>query len=159
MGHVIIDLPDPLEHPNEIDRGEADALMAELAGLEIDRLLLKSGRGAQRGGEPPPQPSPGVPGEGEIEAEDAGLDPEVAAEMMAALSGQGGRPPPQPFPGVPGEGERGPQRRLAIWWRPLEWVNAPLAGAPDWWRDMVGKMAWVILINALLILGYVTFFR
>ncbi|HEV7302510.1 MAG TPA: hypothetical protein VGN72_24440 [Tepidisphaeraceae bacterium] len=43
--------------------------------------------------------------------------------------------------------------------RPLEWLNAPLAAAPDSFRDLLGKAAIVTFVNAAAVLAYVMLFR
>lgn len=48
---------------------------------------------------------------------------------------------------------------LPIWLRPLEWLNAPLAGLTDAARSTLGKAALITLFNAIVILLYVLLFR
>jgi len=43
--------------------------------------------------------------------------------------------------------------------RPLEWLNAPLNACSDTFRESLGKVAIMTLINALAILLYVMFLR
>src|SRR5205085_2302978 len=38
--------------------------------------------------------------------------------------------------------------------RLLEWLDAPLAGCPDWVRDAVGKVAILTFVNAVAVLIY-----
>jgi hypothetical protein len=48
---------------------------------------------------------------------------------------------------------------LPLLLRPLEWMNAPLAGAGESMRDLVGKAAIVTFVNAAAVLAYVMLFR
>ena len=48
---------------------------------------------------------------------------------------------------------------LPIYYRPLEWVNAPLSSCPDQVRDTIGKIAILTTVNALSVLAYVLIFR
>lgn len=49
--------------------------------------------------------------------------------------------------------------RVPLLLRPLEWMSAPLADAPDTVRDFMGKVAIVTLVNAAAVLVYVLVFR
>ncbi|HEV8290842.1 MAG TPA: hypothetical protein VGP94_02925 [Tepidisphaeraceae bacterium] len=65
--------------------------------------------------------------------------------------------------GDPAEVERATSRlksiNLSFLLRPLEWVNAPLSACSDTFREGLGKVAIMTLINALAILLYVMFLR
>lgn len=52
-----------------------------------------------------------------------------------------------------------PPAPLPIWLRPLEWLNAPLAGLSDSARSALGKAALITLFNAIVVLLYVLLFR
>jgi hydrogenase maturation protease len=107
-----------LERTESLGAAEMASLHGAIRGLRPVSSVQSFGETS----EPPPQPSPGVPGEGE-----RGPGVSEEAEKLAAVSslvtsysGGGSRwgagvddavsqlepPPPQPSPGVPGEGER-----------------------------------------------------
>ena len=49
--------------------------------------------------------------------------------------------------------------RTAAWMRPLQWINAPLAGCSDRTRDFLGAVAIVATLNAIAILVYLLYWR
>jgi hypothetical protein len=65
-----------------------------------------------------------------------------AAEPLASAAGHAGDEPALPW-----------------YLKPLEWLNAPLAGCSDRARERLGKVAIVTLINALAVLLYVVLVR
>lgn len=48
---------------------------------------------------------------------------------------------------------------IPIYLKPLEWLSAPLANAPESVRETIGKIAILTLVNAFAILIYVLFIR
>jgi hypothetical protein len=48
---------------------------------------------------------------------------------------------------------------LPLYLKPLEWLNAPLDALPEGWRDALGKVAIITLVNAIAVLLYVALFR
>jgi len=48
---------------------------------------------------------------------------------------------------------------LPIYLKPLEWINAPLASAPEALRQVLGKAAIITLLNAIAVIMYVIVFR
>jgi hypothetical protein len=59
------------------------------------------------------------------------------------------------------EGPRGRLKSINFWFllKPLEWLNAPLSACSDTFRESLGKVAIMTLVNALAILLYVLFLR
>lgn len=55
--------------------------------------------------------------------------------------------------------ERAPSLGSKVLIGTLEAMNAPLAGSPDWVRDMLGKVALLTLFNAIAVIIYIAFFR
>ena len=51
------------------------------------------------------------------------------------------------------------ESRLPLFLRPLEWLSSPLDPWPDQFRDLLGKIGLMTLINALAVLAYVLLFR
>lgn len=93
--------------------------------------------------EPTPGPEPGESGTSSSERH--ALTPQVAASDLDALDA---------------EAANGPVNdSLPFYLKPLEWLNAPLAGSPDYFRDAIGKIAILTLVNAAAILIYVRFIR
>ena len=48
---------------------------------------------------------------------------------------------------------------VSWWMRPLIWLNSPLAGAPQTWRQTAGKVAILTLLNATAVLVYLFVIR
>ncbi len=187
MGQAVADLPDPLEDRPE-PAGDNDALLSQLAGDEIDRLLadegegtdtkLSSGRslaepeeaaGADNLGEFLNQVEQGERADGSAALAD-GPDARDAAEV----AGRGEPEPPSDSEAA--EAEDAAERaaldatlleaqmevdaeRPPLLLRPLVWLNAPLNVLPEGIRAGVGKVALVTFFNALAILAYVLIFR
>ena len=187
--------------------GNADDLLAELAGEQIDRLLQEAGEekeadapagslpeseGRNDRPEKPQaveadetasrtpdaaevdsrlekqlddlfeqiQPNERAPSQVEpraVSQDEAGSDEVRAAGEKEALLGHGEEA--ENAHEAEGQGERGGTGGVPLWVKPLEWVNAPLAGASQGVRDWVAKVAIITFLNALALMLYVLIFR
>jgi hypothetical protein len=162
-------LPDVLAGtaaPPAVADGQADDLLSQLAGAEIDRML------AAADVEPPPPAAPAPP-----------LPPPPAAAVAppptpAPAIAEVAPPPPPPEPVVDLNAVlsdaaaarptaeagsldlSGPaDTRLPLLLRPLVLLSAPLDRFPDAVRILIGKVAVVTLLNAAAVLVYVLMFR
>ncbi len=162
---------EPLAAGSPPPDGQADDLLSQLAGAEIDRML------AEADVEPPPPAAIAVP-------------PPVAAVASPAVEPPPATPaevsPPPPPPVIPAAADLDAVLAQAVaaptaavpagtidlgeplprgsWLlsgllRPLSLVNAPLDPYPDRVREAVGKVAVVTLVNAIAVLAYVVVFR
>ncbi len=164
--HVADPLDGPLAAGPPAD-GQADDLLSQLAGAEIDRMLAEADvePAALPPAAPPPPPVVVMP------APVADPPPAVVPppEPVAAVP-----PPPEPTaadldavlahaaaaPAAAGPIDLGERSfRLPLFLRPLVLLNAPLDPYPDRVRDAVGKVAVVTLVNAVAVLAYVLIFR
>jgi hypothetical protein len=156
------------------DAGGADDLLSKLAGDEIDRLLAESD-----GGEPesapvanphsvpkepvapvPPPQLVAAPTVAEVNLDDvlntADADRAALHESVAPISGD----PSLIDRAVIDLGETaGKHHVLSILLKPLIWLNAPLDPWPDQFRDILGKIGVMTLVNALAVIAYVLLFR
>ena len=91
---------------------------------------------------PPPQPAR-VPVTPPPPVDTATLDDVLVASILPAE----------------GAGRRDESDSLPLYLKPLEWLNAPLDALPESWRDALGKVAILTLVNAIAVLLYVALFR
>jgi hypothetical protein len=188
MAHAVADLPDPMETGVSPSGANADDLLSELAGQEIDRLLAEAdGDGVPA--EPAhvvahsPAATPAVETQhvGSVavpavpEASGAALlgDEDlnavlasVAAERQALQSKPAS--PLGPLPAAVEGSLKGtqsieidldPESKWAVLLRPLVWINSPLDAWPDAVRDAIGKIGLLTLFNAAAVIAYVLIFR
>jgi hypothetical protein len=186
MGSATVELPDPLQSAGPAEAKSADDLLAQMAGDEIDRLLAESDSEPEPGAAPvtaaevtdtstASSPEAGVHDIGESAANkiaapetsanidlDAVLETAVAdhsasaerAALRAAVA-----PVTAPVKQPPQIELGDPIRPLPLFLRPLEWISAPLDPWPDQFREILGKIGLMTLINALAVLAYVLLFR
>ena len=118
--------------------------------------------------QPPPQPSPGVPGEGEKGAgssasahSEASHGAAVSAPAAAAApeSPQSGAMPEEQAVEEVDEPSESHEPSLPAWLKPLELLNQPFSFIPDSVRSALGKAAIVTLVNSMALLIYVFKFR
>jgi len=161
--------------PVDTAQGEVGAELDELFAALKDPTLK-----FQEIGEPEPEPEPEVevaPVEaaavkaapaGEAAAKSVDSSAAVAAELeaderqhrqdkkaeaspapnaSAAVPAAAPAPKPAPAPGVP------------LWLKPLELINAPFNALPDAWRNALGQIGIVTMLNAVAVLVYVWLFR
>ena len=154
--------------------GQADDLLSQLAGAEIDRMLAEADVEPAL---PPPAAAPAAdvpvaavlaPVEAApVEAAVATAEPPPpvaapAADLDAVLSAAAAeKPAASPAaPAIPAQLDLGgPAPRWSLLLRPLVLINAPLDSYPDRVREAVGKVAVVTLVNAVAVIAYVVIFR
>jgi hypothetical protein len=181
MGQAAVDLPDPLQQPSATGAKNADDLLSQLAGDEIDRLLAKSTESpadAPAAADAANAPAATVD---EVDASGAVLVPPHAVEdsadpsavdLDAVLATAAATPPTPPAEQAAlsesmsdhPETDNSPPielgtSRIPLFLRPLEWLSAPLDPWPDQLRDALGKIGLLTLVNALGVLAYVLLFR
>jgi hypothetical protein len=174
------DLPDPLAELDTATAAEADALLQQLAGDEVDRLLamppstplVSPVQEASAAPAPaidlapatlPDAPSPPEPVRP--------ADPDEAALEAATTSGSSAAAHDS-SEAVAAELTAALQKSAAHEYEPIEaakpvpallkplvWLNAPLAGLSDSSREAIGTIAVVTAMNAAAVLVYVLFFR
>ena len=186
MGQATVDLPDPL-NPPAAAAGNADDLLSELAGQEIDRMLADSE--SDRGGVDPipsqtnlkplpvAEPSASSPAAvlakpastapanepkldkflGDLAADEKDGEVSVADFAAGKLPGKLDAVPPDE---LANDGvEFGNPPAVPFHLRILKWMNSPLDNCSDNARELVGKIAILTMINAISVLAYVLFFR
>jgi hypothetical protein len=176
MGQATVDLPDPLQQTPAGGAKNADDLLAQLAGDEIDRLLAE---GEAPAGAPPVAPESTtldeVAANGPVKVAETTEAPEnpSAVDLDAVLATAAATPIPTPaeqaalaapIPETEQPADHSPpielgDTRLPLILRPLEWLSAPLDPWPDQMRDALGKIGLLTLVNALAVLAYVFLFR
>lgn len=179
-------LPDPLAgHPLPpagsavAAEGQADDLLSQLAGAEIDRMLAEadvepaalppSPLAAVAVAEPVvepvvavlpaemPAPPPTIVNPAPVAPAAVEPPPPAAAvDLNAVLAAAAEVPPAQavPLDALPPDGGRLPLLLL-----PLELLSAPLDRCPDRVREAIGKVAVVTLVNAVAVIAYVAIFH
>jgi len=187
MGQATLDLPDPLEKPPPASATSADDLLAQLAGDEIDRLLADADNGKSPAPAAPPptvveSPGPALAPVAQAivaEPEPAPISsPKPAAEPIATVPAaevQAAQSPVEPDEIETGSPERTAlaanelaqqstdlrigEDQLPFFLKPLVWLSSPLDSAPEAWREMIGKVAILTMVNAIAVLAYVIIFR
>ncbi len=166
--------------------GQADDLLSELAGAEIDRMLAAADVEPEVATLPPPPviPPPVIPPPVAIPepvvaapVEPAKVEPPVPApEPIAAAPAPADVPAPvaaadlnavlaaaaeaSTVAATSADLDLGnPIARSPFFLRPLELLNAPLEMLPDTVRDAIGKVAVVTLVNSVAVIAYVMLFR
>jgi hypothetical protein len=187
MGQATLDLPDPLEKPSPAPTTSADDLLAQLAGDEIDRLLADADNGKSPTAVPPPppvaeslEPAPTPPPVADtavtqtVAATPAAATPATEAAATAVAT-QAEAPAPEQDEVETSSSERtelaaGELARqstelpevdatLPFFLKPLVWLSSPLDSAPEEWRELIGKVAILTMVNAIAVLAYVIVFR
>ncbi len=186
-----VDLPDPLE-PGASDaagRANADDLLAQLAGEEVDRLLAEAeiddGVRAAKAGASDLESQIAAPTNFEPDlALEAELRKAAENEIDDELSPKTAAEPASHAQAVADEleADEAIHRRIAtiadfsqiaqaeddseetskplpIYLRWLEWINFPVAMLPNSVQDLMGKIAILTLLNAVAVLIYVLIFR
>jgi DNA polymerase-3 subunit gamma/tau len=177
---------DPLDGPITAGGppdGQADDLLSELAGAEIDRMLAAADVEPAQAVVPPPlapplalvaevappapepvlvaAPAPVAPPPAEPPAVPVAAPSDLDAVLAEASFEPPPPTPPQALPdaaSVPLDlGDPIPGPWLAV--RLLALINPPADAYPDHVRETVGKVAVVTLINAVAVLAYVMLFR
>lgn len=169
MGQAAVDLPDPKDAApaggGEVGANSADDLLAQLAGEEIDRLLAEDASPNTPEATSPPRVEPDtaaqidavlnaaqtpvasapvVEAQGESLLEEKEEDLNTAAEMRQLLNDK----------------SIGPAKpRMPIYVKALQLLNTPFDHAPDFVREMMGKVAILTLFNSVAVLLYVLIFR
>ena len=172
-------LPDPLAGhplpsagPAVAAEGQADDLLSQLAGAEIDRMLAEAD--VEPAPPPPPTvvavvaepvvepvavvpPAPEVPAVAPPAESTAAVPVVAAVDLNAVLSAAADVPAAAdtvPLDALPPD-----DGRLPLVLRPLELLSAPLDRCPDRVREAIGKVAVVTLVNAVAVIAYVALFR
>jgi hypothetical protein len=160
MGQAAVDLPDPLEKPKPAPTTSADDLLAQLAGDEIDRLLAD----ADAGKSPTPASSPLEP---PILIESPPIVAEAAPVLEEPTPDRGDTETGNPERSALAASELAQQTMdlpdldadVPLFLKPLVWLNSPLEMFPEQFRETLGKIAVLTLVNAIAVLAYVVLFR
>ena len=144
--------------------GQADDLLSQLAGAEIDRMLAAAD--VEPTVELPPVPVPVVdvvePPAAVAEAPPAEVPVVVTALPAVDLNAVLAEAIANPTGAEPGLLDELPPAafdRLPWVLRPLALLSRPLDHAPDALREAIGKVAVVTLVNAVGVIAYVAMFR
>jgi hypothetical protein len=183
MAHAVADLPDPMDAGTNPAGENADDLLSELAGQEIDRLLAEAdGDPVPVRAEPPAEAvaAPSIEAPSLTSATESSAACDLGSEdlnaVLASVSAertslQNHPPPVSPLGPLPAavesslhgtqspEIEFDPESRWAVLLRPLVWINSPLDAWPDAVRDAIGKIGLITLFNAAAVIAYVLIFR
>lgn len=146
------------ELPDDIDANEVmAAILGDVGSITPAPMALPPVEPQAILTTPAPAPTP---------ASSGAIVPARFAELETSPAERQGLAVPNPADELPGPGElellSAPvedDMPLPAYLKPLEWINAPLDMLPSTFRDVLGQIAILTLVNAIAVLIYVFVFR